>query len=63
MFTKNVNSRINFRPYFKSKLELNLKKSNSSNTKIFFIFFDIFFFELKAELQVLKFECCQVKLS
>jgi len=41
----------------------NFKKSNSSNAKIFLSVFLSLFFKLKAELQVLKFEFCQVKLK
>jgi len=41
----------------KSKLEL-----NSNDAKIFLSVFVFFFFKLKAELEVLKFEFCQVKL-
>jgi len=39
-----------FRPSFKSKFELNSKKSNSSDAKIFSSVF-ISFFALKAKLQ------------
>jgi len=50
------------RPYFKSKLELNSKKSNSSDAKKILSCLYLSYFALKAELQVLKFEYCQVKL-
>jgi len=44
-------------PYHKSKLELNSKKSRTRvMQKIFLSVFGSFFFGLKAELQVLKFE-------
>jgi len=45
-----------FQPYFKGKLELNSKKSNSSNEKSFSSEFNSFFFALKARLQAIKFE-------
>jgi len=46
----------------KANLSWTRKKSNSSDVKIFLSVFVSFFFELKAELQVLKFEFYQVKL-
>jgi len=51
------------RPYSKSKFELNSKYSNSSGAKYFLSVFIPFFFALKAELQVLKFEFCQIKMG
>jgi len=51
------------RPYSKSKLELNSKKSHSIKRCKFFSFVFLFsFFALKARLQVLKFEFCQINL-
>jgi len=49
-----------------SKLELNSKKSNSSDAKICIFLFRLgmsFIFALKARLQILKFEFCQIKLE
>jgi len=45
-----------YRPYSKSKPELNSKKSKSSDAKIFFSVIIFFFFVLKVRLQVLKFD-------
>jgi len=50
-------------PYSKSKLELITKKKlNTSDAKIFSPVFIPFFFAIKAKLQVLEFEFCQIKL-
>jgi len=47
----------------KANLSCTRKKSNSSDTKKFLSAFLSFFSALKAELQVLKFEFCQVNLE
>jgi len=59
MLTKNQLERV-LQMYSKSKLEL--KKSSWSVAKIFSVFIS-FLFALKARLQVLKFEFCQIKLE
>jgi len=53
----------NLQPYSKSKLELNSKKSNSSDAKNFSSVLIFFFFAVKARLQVLKIELFHLKLA
>jgi len=52
-----------YRPYSKSKLELNSKKVQLERCKKFSSVFLSFFFALKARLQILEFEFCQIKLG
>jgi len=54
---------IKLHDWYLSKFELNSKKSNSRNVKKFSRVFISFFFPLKARLQALKFEFCQIKLG
>jgi len=63
MGVKQTTILYHLRPDPKCKLELNLKKSNSSDAKKTSSVFISSFFALKAILQVLKFEFCQIKLG
>jgi len=47
----------------KENLSWTREQSNSSEAKIFSFVFISFFFALKATLQILKFELCQIKLG
>jgi len=56
-----MSHRKEYRPYSKSKLELNSKSRTRVMQKISSVFLSIYFV-LEAKLQILEFEFCQIKL-